>query len=98
MLIIIVIFLSILSVISIIAAYKFYKIADFHMDRADLYENWIKEFRNDVRKTYIDIKTLDSKQIFEKDDEVGQTFSQLLEIIDKLNNVVQEEEEEEKIG
>jgi hypothetical protein len=92
---IIVIFLSILLVISIIATYKFYNIANFQMEKADLYENWIKEFRNDVKKTYIDIKTLDSRQIFEKDDEVGQTFSQLLEIIDKLNKVVQDEEYEE---
>jgi hypothetical protein len=93
MIIAVIIILSALLLVSIGITYKFYNIANFQMNKADTYEEWIKEFRDDVKKTYIEIRELDNRQIFEKDDEVGIVFQDLLNIIDKLNNRVQEESE-----
>lgn len=88
-----VIILSLLLVLSLILLYKFYNAANFQMEKADTYEEWIKEFRDDVKRTYIDMRTLDEKRIFEKDDEVGVVFQELLNVIDKLNERVELEEE-----
>jgi hypothetical protein len=54
-------------------------------NKIDIYEGWIVEFKNDVNDVYLHIKDIDGKQIFEKDDEVGSTFSDLYLIIQKLN-------------
>ena len=54
-------------------------------NKIDIYEGWIVEFKNDVNDVYLHIKDIDGKQIFEKDDEVGSTFSELYLIIQKLN-------------
>jgi hypothetical protein len=54
-------------------------------NKIDIYEGWIVEFKDDVNDVYLHIKDIDDKQIFEKDDEVGATFSDLYLIIQKLN-------------
>ena len=45
--------------------------------KIDVYEGWIVEFKNDINDVYREIKIVDDKHIFEKDDDVGSTFSQL---------------------
>lgn len=54
-------------------------------NKIDIYESWIVEFKDDVNNVYRQIKMVDDKQIFEKDDEVGAIFSDLYLIIEKLN-------------
>lgn len=53
--------------------------------KIDIYEDWIVEFKDDINEVYRELKIIDDRQIFEKDDEVGSTFSQLYSIIEKLN-------------
>lgn len=53
--------------------------------KVDIYESWIVEFKDDINEVYRRMKIIDDRQIFEKDDEVGSTFSQLYLIIQKLN-------------
>lgn len=53
--------------------------------KVDIYESWIVEFKDDINDVYHRMKVIDDRQIFEKDDEVGSTFSQLYLIIEKLN-------------
>jgi len=53
--------------------------------KIDIYEGWIVEFKNDINEVYREIKIVDDRHIFEKDDDVGSTFSQLYSIIQKLN-------------
>jgi hypothetical protein len=62
--------------------------------RSEIYENWIYDFKSDVRKTYEDIKTIDDRQMFEKDDDVGVVFQDMLDLIKKLDDRVHEEETE----
>ncbi len=54
-------------------------------NKIDIYESWIVEFKDDINDVYRQMKMIDDRQIFEKDDEVGSTFSQLYFIIHKLN-------------
>jgi len=52
-------------------------VLDLEDDNADL--------KKAIRTTYNDMKKIDSKNIFESDDEVGQTFQQLVEVLEKLD-------------
>lgn len=54
-------------------------------NKVDIYESWIVEFKDDVNDVYRQIKMVDDKQIFEKDDEVGAIFTDLYQVIEKLN-------------
>ena len=58
-------------------------------NKIDIYEGWIVEFKNDISEVYQDIKLIDDKQLFEKDDEVGSIFSDLYLIIQKLNTRIE---------
>lgn len=59
-------------------------------NKIDIYESWIVEFKNDINEVYQEIKGVDDKQLFEKDDEVGSIFSDLYLIIQKLNQRIEE--------
>lgn len=56
----------------------------------DFLQKWIEEFKADVLKTYAHMKLLDDKQMFEKDDDVGIVFQDMMELIQKLNERTQE--------
>lgn len=56
----------------------------------DFLQKWIEEFKADVLKTYAHMKLLDDKQMFEKDDDVGIVFRDMMELIQKLNERTQE--------
>ena len=50
-----------------------------------LYEQWILEFKDDANFAYQTMKELDDKQIFSKDDEVGVSFKEMVDLLQKLN-------------
>ena len=54
-------------------------------NKIDIYESWIVELKDDINDLYRQIKLVDDKQIFEKDDDVGGVFSDLYLILEKLN-------------
>lgn len=56
-----------------------------------LHQQWIIDIREDVNYVYKKIKTLDDKQIFQKDDEVGVVFTDMVNLITKLNERVVDE-------
>lgn len=58
-------------------------------------ESWVSELKMEILKTYAHIKILDDKQMFEKDDEVGIVFQDMVNLISKLNEKSKEFEEEE---
>jgi uncharacterized protein YnzC (UPF0291/DUF896 family) len=59
-----------------------------------LLQQWVEEFKVDVLKTSAHMKLLDDKQMFEKDDDVGIVFRDMMELIHKLNERTQETVEE----
>jgi hypothetical protein len=58
---------------------------DRNFERIDTLEQWIIEFKNDVDVTYRKLKDVDDKQMFQKDDDVGFVFSEIIKLIEKLN-------------
>jgi hypothetical protein len=52
------------------------------------YENWVFSVREQIRFTYIKMKSLDEKNIFFKDDDVGFVFSELLNLLKRLNDKI----------
>lgn len=81
MIILLSLLLGVFVATTIILSYLIYN----SQNKIDIYESWIVEFKDDINDVYRQIKTIDDRQIFEKDDEVGSTFSQLYFIIHKLN-------------
>jgi len=94
--------LLIVAIATIIALIKALRI---QLSKIEIYEQWIEEYeqwivgvRNDVSKTLQTMRDLDDKQMFEKDDEVGSVFQQMLGLVEKLNQrtILENEKEEEK--
>jgi len=79
-----------------VAAYKLIRIL---LKKQSTYEQWILEFKADLTKTLTDMQAIDKqgvfatsvndKGVFESDDEVGQIFKQLTELVEKLNERTQ---------
>jgi len=93
-----IIVLVILLICSLVFNYFLFRAGQDHMEKADLYEDWIIEFSQDVESTLENIREIDSRQMFEKDDDVGVIFQQIVDLIDKLNNRTQNVEEIEPEG
>lgn len=69
--------------------------------RIDIYENWVIDVKNDLINTLEEMRKIDKhgtfatsmsdpeKGVFESDDQVGQLFKDLLDIVEKLNERTQ---------
>lgn len=55
----------------------------------DELENWLIEFKKLVNITYNKLKNVDERGMFEKDDDVGLTFKDILNIIKLTNDRIQ---------
>ena len=54
-----------------------------------LYESWISSIKTDVNGVYENMKEIDSKNLFEKDDDVGVVYEEVKELLVSLNKRVQ---------
>jgi len=97
MLITIAVVLGVISITSLVANVLLYITAMRHMNRADIYnqmyQDTVLKIKDRILTTYLSMKQLDDKAIFSKDDEVGQSFENILSILQELNELTQEEEE-----
>ena len=55
-----------------------------------IYEGWVLDTKDKASLLYENIREVDSKDIFEKDDEVGVVFEQIKELISSFNKKVQD--------
>ena len=98
MLIVISIVLGMLLFASLYVNYRLFKTGENHLERADAYESMYQDIvlrtKNRVEETYIQMKQLDDKEMFSKDDDVGMSFKQILAILQELNEITKEEEGE----
>ena len=53
--------------------------------RQETLESWFEEMSTDLNEVQSEIETIDEKEWFETDDEVGDTFRRLKETINKLD-------------
>ena len=65
------------------------------LKRQETLETWFEEMTTDLNQVQAEIKEIDEKQWFEKDDEVGDTFRRLKETINKLDKFTGVEDAEE---
>lgn len=70
-----------LSISICLNVYFFIKMNDL-LDVIETMENWSSQYRILVENTYRRLKDIDEKQIFEKDDEVGFVFSEMVKLIE----------------
>ena len=79
-------------VVSLIGNILLFKLVRINLTKVEIYEDWILEYKNQIEETYQALKFVDEKQMFERDDEVGFVFSDILEIIKDLRTKIYEEE------
>lgn len=58
-------------------------------NQIDLLEEWIIDFQSLINKTYNKLKEIDERDMFEKDDDVGVIYSDILSIVKSVNDKVQ---------
>jgi len=65
-------------------------------DLVDEYEGRIEWFYEEASNILTTARKLDSREMFEKDDEVGQIFEQLIQITGELRKLIYDTEETEE--
>jgi hypothetical protein len=78
--------LSVLLLVSIGVNVYFGAMLNRSIDKNEQYELWISDIEKAFNITYNKLKMLDDKQIFEKDDDVGFVFSNIVKLIEKLKS------------
>jgi hypothetical protein len=71
-----------------------FKLINIQLNKLSVYEDWILTVRKDAHGIYTQMKELDNKEIFRRDDEVGVVFQDLVELIEWLNKRVMDEEDD----
>jgi len=54
--------------------------------KIEKYEEWISFFKNEIHTVYNKLKNVDDRNIFERDDDVGFVFSELIRIMREFND------------
>ena len=89
---IVVVLLVISAVINVALIYSSY----VTVKKIEIYEDNIMRFYEGAIKILRTTRHLDNKEMFEKDDEVGALFQQLITVIGELRGIIYETEEEEE--
>ena len=58
-------------------------------NQIDILEEWLVEFKLLVDNTYKKLKNIDERGMFEKDDDVGIIFKNIVEIVELTNKRIQ---------
>ena len=56
--------------------------------KVETYEEWSENFRTEIEQVYQKLKEVDDKNLFEKDDDVGFVFSEILRVTKECNDKV----------
>jgi hypothetical protein len=80
--------IGVLLLISISLNVYFIKKLNRLFEKLDLYDEWIDDINSRVNLTYTKLKEIDDKQIFEKDDDVGFVFTNIVKLIEKLKSSI----------
>ena len=87
----IVVLLVISAVLNVVLIYSSYVV----VKKIEIYEDNIMKFYTGAIEILSAARHLDNREMFEKDDEVGTLFDQLIEVIGELRGIIYEKEEEE---
>ena len=56
--------------------------------KVDQYEKWAEWFRAEIDAVYFRLKMVDEKNLFEKDDDVGFVFSEIIRVTKEFNETI----------
>ena len=80
--------LIIVSILFVTTCYVIWNL----MKKTELLETWVEDFTESIESVQNDLIQIDSKGYFQEDDEVGDVFKQIKEIIKKLDSYKGEEQ------
>lgn len=86
--------LSVLLTASVVSNVLLWKAGERQLLIKEVYFKLLSEWRSQIIKTWIHMKMLDDKQMFEKDDEVGVVFQDMKDLIQSLSENTEEIAEE----
>ena len=78
--------LSVLLVFAIGIILYLINILNTSLDQNEQYAEWIIEFQKLVNSTYTKLKSVDDRNLFEKDDDVGFVFTNIVSLIENLKS------------
>jgi hypothetical protein len=81
-----IVLLSVLLIVSIGLNFYFGIKLSKVIDLVEDEQKFINKITDDIQYTYKQLKIIDDRQMFEKDDDVGVVFSNIVQIIEDLNN------------
>ena len=84
-----------LLVISVVVNVALIYASYISVKKIEIYEDNIMKFYTGATGILSAARHLDNREMFEKDDEVGTLFDQLIEVIGELRGIIYEKEEEE---
>jgi len=84
----VIIVLSLLCILLGVACFLLYKLVKVQLKKVEMYEAWVVSVRENVHDVYKEMISLDDKEWFRKDEDVGSVFSDLVELIDCLDQRV----------
>ena len=58
------------------------------LKKIDVYEDWLNMFRSEIDQVYTRIKMVDDKNLFEKDDDVGFVFTEIVRITKEFDEKI----------
>ena len=58
------------------------------LKKIDTYEKWIEFFGGEINIMYKRLKMVDDKNLFEKDDDVGFVFSEIVRVMNEFNEKI----------
>jgi ABC-type uncharacterized transport system permease subunit len=85
---ILLILLTVILAISLVGNVLLYNAANRQLVRVEQYEEAITEYYAKTSLVLHTMRQLDEKQMFERDDEVGSVFEQLVEAVNELRPLV----------
>jgi len=80
------------TILSIVLGYTTYNL----LKKLEVYEKSIEEFYTSLSYVLHTMRTLDEKQMFESDDEVGSVFRQMTDILNTLRPIIYGKEQNEE--
>jgi len=58
------------------------------LKKIEVHEEWIYQYRSEINNVYKRLKMVDDKNLFEKDDDVGFVFSEILRVTEEFNESI----------
>jgi len=56
--------------------------------KVEMYEEWLDTFRSEIDSVYTRLKAVDERNLFEKDDDVGFVFSEIVRITKEFDETI----------